>query len=118
MTRLVQSAYKNGCAYVSVITLRNQSARLTVRVERAKGFNRVEVDTHSCNWNISEDGQRFFMKLAKDWPEDIKDPHCGKCIMRIYIKHDDERMWGVGLWLRYMLKVLEKNENLEEVKLS
>lgn len=118
LTRLVQSAYKNGCAYISVTTPHNQSARLTARVERTKGFNRVEIDTNSCNWNISEAGQIFFRKLAEDWPEDTKNADCGKSIMRIYIKHDDEIMWGVGLWLRYMLKVLEKNENLEEVKLS
>lgn len=118
LTELVQLAYKNGCAYISVVTPHNQSARLTVRVERAKGFNRVEIDTYSCNWNISKVGQEYFEKLARDFPEDTKDPHCGKCIMRIYIKHDDEKMWGVGLWLAYMLKVLEKGENLEEMKLS
>ena len=118
LTKLIQSAYKNGHAYVSVVTPHNQSSRLTIRVERTKGFNRVEIDTHSCNWNISEVGQKYFEKLTKDFPEDLKDPHCGKSIMRVYIKHDDARMWGVGLWLAYMLKVLEKSENLEEVKMS
>lgn len=92
LTRLVQSAYKNGHAYISVITPHNQPARLAIRVERTKGFNRVEVDTFSCNWNISKAGQRFFMKLIEDWPEDIRDAHCGKSIMRVYIKHDDKIM--------------------------
>ncbi|OGF65510.1 hypothetical protein A2757_02470 [Candidatus Giovannonibacteria bacterium RIFCSPHIGHO2_01_FULL_48_47] len=118
LNRLVQVVYKNGCTYISVVTPHNESTRLTARVERAEGFNRVEIDMRSCNWNISEAGQGVFIKLAEDWPEDIKNAYCGKSIMRVYIKHDDEKMWGVGLWLMYMLKVLAKGENLEEVKLS
>ena len=91
MDELVKSARKNGYAHISVITPHNQSAHLTIRTHRTKGFNYVEIDTHSCNWDISEVGQRAFMKLAKNYPEDIKDPHCGKCIMRVYIKHDDKK---------------------------
>lgn len=115
---LMKLAYKNGRAEILAITPHNQSARLAVRVQRTKGFDRVEVDTHSSNWNISEAGQKSFMLMAKDWPEDIKDPGCSRCVMKIYVKHDGERMWGAGLWLTRMLEVLKSGEHLEEVKSS
>ncbi|MEK7149481.1 MAG: hypothetical protein AAB757_00680 [Patescibacteria group bacterium] len=118
LDELVKSACKNGYAHISVITLHSQSARLTFRIHRTKGFNRVEIDTHSCNWDISEVGRMAFMNLAKNYPENIKDPYCGKCIMRVYVKHDDKKMWGVGLWLSYMLEVLRRGENLMEIKIS
>lgn len=116
LDELVKSAHKKGYIHIPVITPHNQSARLTFRTYRTKGFNRVEIDTHSCNWDISEVGQQAFMRLAKNHPEDIKDPHCGKCIVRIYVKHDDKRMWGVGLWLMYMLEVLGRSENIKNIK--
>lgn len=118
LDKLVKSARKNGYAHIPVITPHNQSACLTFRTYRTMGFNRVEIDTHSCNWDISDAGRRVFLELAKNYSEDTEDPHCGKCIMSICIKHDNKRMWGVGLWLMHMLEVLKIGENLEEVKLN
>lgn len=112
---MVESAHKDGCVYIPIVTPRNQSANLTFRTYRTKGFHRVEIDTYSCNWDISEVGRQAFMKIVDENPDGIKDACCGKCIMRIYVRYDDKKMYGVGLWLMLMLGILGSGKNLSEV---
>ena len=118
LDKLLKLAHKDGLAYISVITPNHRSAKLTLRTHRAKGYNVVEIDTYSCNWDISDKGQKYFIELTKNYTEDIKEASCGKRIMRVSVKHDGEQMWGAGLWLTHMLGTLEIKDNLEEVSLK
>jgi hypothetical protein len=113
---LMNLAKRNGSARIPVITPRNQRADLVFRTHRVKGVQRIEIDTHSCNWDISENGQASFLRLAKTNRNEVRESACGKCIMRVSVDHGDEGTQHALKWLGAMFEILGREENLREVK--
>lgn len=111
---LIKEARKNRSTAIPVITPSGSQSYISLEVSKVKkGWAKVLVDIHHCNWDITKEGQNALPELLNRLPDpdDHRAPFCGKRVLQVEVKETGERIMLIGI-----LTFLTQGQYLEKVE--